>query len=108
MDEILEFCSKIFDTSPQPFGVAHVLLDSEGRPEDFTYAYLNPSMAAMTNQQVEELKDVAVYKHWPDSDPTWVEYFYKSAYEGTAEEFEAVSIILEQFLDIYCNFYLLI
>ena len=99
MKSILEACRTLFDKSPQPFGVARVYIDESGKPYDFSYEYLNPAMAAMTNQTVEELQGKAVYAMW-GGDTTWLDYFYEAAYHDVSIEFESVSALIEQFLDV--------
>ncbi len=113
MQTLLGACAEIFDKSPQPFGIARVFVNSDGEPLDFTYAYLNPAMAAMTGQTVEELQGRGAYAMW-GGDRTWLEHFYEAAYHNTGSEFELVSDMLEQFLDVvafpimpeYCGFLL--
>lgn len=95
--QVLKACSEIFDRSPQPFGVARLHVDDAGVPFDFSYAYLNPAMAALTNQTVDELLGRKVYEMW-GGDTTWLDVFYRAAYHDEPCEFEAVSVLLHQFL----------
>ena len=111
MKALLDACASIFDKSPQPFGVARVYVDENENPVDFSYEYLNPAMAAMTNQTVDDLQGKKVYQMW-GGDTTWLGYFYIAAFKGKAVEFESVSDLLEQFLNViafpiereYCGF----
>ena len=100
MDKILEQCNVIFDKSPQPFGVFQVILDDKNNPCEIEYIYLNQAMADMTQESIDEILGRRIYSFWGDSDPTWLEYFYRAAWQNTASEFESVSAILEQFLHI--------
>lgn len=112
MDALLEACGRIFDKSTQPFGVAHVILAEDGSPTGFTYEYLNPAMARFSGQTPEELLHFDPYAFWPDSDPLWLDYFYRAAYEEQASEFEVATVVYKRFLHVsvfpieegYCGF----
>ncbi len=112
MEALLKACADIFDQSPQAFGIARVFLDDAGNPVDFTYEYLNPAMADMTGQKVEDLQGKAVFRLWPGGDVIWLDKFYEAAYKGRSVEFETVSDLIEQFLHVmafpivpeYCGF----
>lgn len=60
MEELLNACKTIFDGSPQAVGVAHVLVDDDGVPYDFSYEYLNDAMAAFSGDRTEDLLGSAV------------------------------------------------
>ncbi len=94
---MLKACSEIFDRSPQPFGVARLHVDETGQPVDFSYVYLNPAMAALTDQTVDELMGRKVYEMW-GGDTTWLDAFYRAAFYDEPCEFEAVSALINQFM----------
>ncbi len=96
MDEMLKVWATTFDRSPQPFGVAEVLLDEAGQPYDAVYRYLNPAMAAITGHTADDLTGVGMYTIW-GGDPIWLDHFYEAAYEGRSVEFETLSDMLQQF-----------
>lgn len=91
MDEVLKSSKIIFDRSTRPFGIARVHLDEQGNPADVTIEYLNAAMAATADSTPEELLGKNIYELWPDGDRTWLDYFYRAAYQGEAVEFETVS-----------------
>ncbi|MCI8468105.1 MAG: response regulator [Eggerthellaceae bacterium] len=97
MEQLLEFCHRVFDQSPIAFSIARVHLDDDGAPLDISYEYLNPAMAAYTNQEPKDLEGKRIYEIWPNSDYTWLNNFYRACYEDTPVEFEAVSVALEEF-----------
>ena len=98
MEQLLEFCHRVFDRSPIAFAVARVYLDEEGTgAADIGYVYLNAAMADLTSQCPDDLVGKTVYGLWPDGDRTWLPRFYRAAYEGQPLEFDAVSDILEEF-----------
>ena len=96
MDEMLKVWATTFDRSPQPFGVAEVLLDEAGQPYDAVYRYLNPAMAAITGHTADDLTGVGMYTIW-GGDPIWLDHFYEAASEGRSVEFETLSDMLQQF-----------
>lgn len=97
MDTMFFTCKEVFDQSPLPFGIAKLVLNENGDPTGFTYEYLNPAMASLTEQTVEELIGTNPYVTYSNNDPTWVNYFYEAAYHGISADFEAVTIVLESF-----------
>ncbi len=98
MEQLLEFCHRVFDRSPIAFAVARVYLDEEGTgAADIGYVYLNAAMADLTSQRPDDLTGQTIYGLWPDGDRTWLPRFYRTAYEGQPLEFDAVSDILEEF-----------
>lgn len=100
MDEILESCNLIFDKSLMPFGVYKICVDENHQPYDMECVYLNQAMADMSHESISEVLGRRSYEYWENSDPIWLERFYEAAWLGQANEFEAVTVILEQFLHI--------
>lgn len=100
MDQLLSACAQIFDQSNQPFGIVHARTDEDHVPIDFTYAYLNPAMAAMTGDEVGDLVGKGIFELWPAEDDTWFANFAAVATEGVPCEFEAVSPLLSEFLHV--------
>ena len=82
MDKLLSICAQIFDRCTLPFGVVHARPGASGVPADFTYAYLNPAMAAMTDSTVDDLLGKDIFELWPEEDDTWVTYFSTTAVHG--------------------------
>ena len=111
MKELLNVFGEFFDRSPQPFGVAQVRLDDAGQPTDFLFSYMNPAMAAMNGAQPSEMIGRGAYEMW-GGDYTWLNYFYRAAWQDTPGEFEALSDLIGQFLHVsvfpidegYCGF----
>lgn len=107
-------CARLFDRSPQPFGIVRVILDEKSEPQDAIYEYLNPSMLSITDQTLDELRGEGIYRIWPDGDRTWLRYYYLAAYHNQVNEFETVSEAFEQFLNVvvfpiepgYCGFFI--
>lgn len=114
MEELLATCHRIFDKSTQPFGVAHVKTDDRGTPTGFSYEYLNPAMAKLSDMTVDHLVGKDAYEFWPNDDTTWLDYFARAAYHGIASEFDAASLALSEFLHVsvfpiergYCGFFI--
>ncbi len=112
MEWLLNACKVLFDESPQAIGIARVLVDDAGKPYDFSYEYLNPVMAAFTDETVDDLMGIHAYEQWGDDDISWLNHFSEAAFEGIACEFETVAIIIEKFLHAtvtpliegYCSF----
>ena len=100
VNEVLESCKVIFDRSTRPFGIARVHLDAEGNPADVTIEYLNSAMAATADSTPEDLRGRNIYEIWPDGDRTWLDYFYRAAYQGEAVEFETVSVAYRAFQNV--------
>lgn len=97
MDTILESCKRIFEQSPKPFGIAHVLTDDNGKPLDATIVYLNQAMATSVNAKREDLQGQNIYEIWKGSDRTWLKNLYRAACLGESVEFETVSVEHQQF-----------
>lgn len=114
MDQLLSACAQIFDRCSLPFGVVRARPGSSGAPADFTYAYLNPAMAAVTGNTVEYLLGKDIFELWPEEDDTWFTHFATTAVKGIPCEFEAVSPLLSEFLHVslfpikegYCGFFI--
>ncbi len=114
MDKLLSICAQIFDRCTLPFGVVHARPGASGVPADFTYAYLNPAMAAMTDSTVDDLLGKDIFELWPEEDDTWFTYFSTTAVHGIPCDFEAVSPLLSEFLHVslfpikegYCGFFI--
>ncbi|MEC4294891.1 hybrid sensor histidine kinase/response regulator [Adlercreutzia shanghongiae] len=96
MEELLKASATLLKESPQPFGIAHVTIDDEGKPLDIVYDYYNASMAAMTGSSLSDLLGKGVYDLW-GGDTTWLDYFYQAAHEGRTIEFETANEMLEEF-----------
>ncbi len=114
MEELLATCHRIFDQSTQPFSIAHVNSDDNGTPIGFSYEYLNPAMAQLTDMTTDYLLGKDVYELWPNDDTTWLDYFAQAAFHGIAAEFDAASPALSEFLHVsvfpieqgYCGFFI--
>lgn len=112
MEELLEACKALFDRSNQAVGVAHVLVDDEGNPYDFAYAYLNQAMADISNQSREDLLGFHAYEGWGNDDMGWLVHFADAALHGISCEFETCAILFERFFSVsvtplvpgYCTF----
>ena len=51
MEQMIEFCHKVFDQSAVAFAIARVHLDESGTSAvDFRYEYLNAAAGALTDQ----------------------------------------------------------
>lgn len=110
----MKTCAQLFAHSPNPFGVARVDLDEDGRPVDFHYEYLNDAMAQLTGDAPDDLVGRSSMELWPEGEGSqhWFDMFCRAAYGGESVHFEAVSFPLEQFFDVvaypvapgYCAF----
>lgn len=100
MNKILKACEAIFDRSPRPFGIAHVMLDESGEPLDVTIEYLNYAMAQTAFATPDELRGKNIYEIWPDGNREWLDYYYRAAYRNEASEFETVSVAYQTFQNV--------
>lgn len=100
MEKLISACNEIFDQSTQPFGIVSMCQDDRNLSVGFCYEYLNPAMAAITGQSVEDLLGRNAYELWPAEDTMWIDYFSRAAFKGEACEFDAVSPALSEFLHV--------
>lgn len=111
-DGLFESLKIIFDNTPQPVGVAKMILDDDGEVCDFEYFYLNSKLAEMSNEKVEDLQGCYAYEHWGDDDLSWLEHFSDAAFDNRSCEFETAAVLFERFLHVtvsplvegYCTF----
>ncbi len=99
MEQMIEFCHKVFDQSAVAFAIARVHLDESGTSAvDFRYEYLNAAAGALTDQRPEDLLGRDAYAVWPEGDTSWLSRLYRVAYLGETLEFETVSDSYGRFL----------
>lgn len=97
-----DFSLSIFDNSPQAFCVIKVELDSNGKPEDWTFLYCNDALAKLEGYPKEELTGKRFYGLFPDGDRKWLRPYYEAAYEKKVSSFDSVSDEIGQNLHIKC------
>ena len=59
-----------------------VLLDEEGKPYDFRYTYCNPAHEELEGVQPGELLGKGFYEFFKKTDPSWLNYYYETAWLG--------------------------
>lgn len=59
-----------------------VLVDEAGNPYDFRYTYCNPAHEKLEGVQPGELLGKGFYKFFKETDPSWLQYYYETAWLG--------------------------
>ncbi len=59
-----------------------VLLNEEGKPYDFRYTYCNPAHEKLEGVQPGELLGKGFYAFFEETDPSWLKYYYETAWLG--------------------------
>ena len=79
---------KYFDAMPIAFAVVEVLLDGEGRPEDFVCRYANRALAKLERVELDELIGRRFYGDLREErrERKWMPYCYASAFLGETHE----------------------
>lgn len=78
-----------------------VLLDEEGKPYDFRYTYSNPVHEKLEGVQTGELLGKGFYEFFKETDPSWLKYYYETAWLGIPHVIRKYSPEIGKDLQIY-------
>lgn len=82
------FDLNIWDASTVAYCVVELVLDEEGRPEDWIYRYCNQAFADRKEYRLESLIDHAFSSLSPRKNEAWLQAYYRAAYENQVTEME--------------------
>ncbi len=99
---IRDFPIGVFGESAMPFNIIRMELDQEGKPVDWTFAYVNEALAKVEGVTADSLLGKRFYDLFPNSDRTWLDIYYKSAFEGEKQTCEYISEETGMYLRISC------
>jgi signal transduction histidine kinase/CheY-like chemotaxis protein len=100
IEEINDESIHLNDKNPNGFCIIKVLLDEEGKPEDWIFLYANDALAKIEGKSLEELIDHRFFDIFPNGNHKWLEYYYESAYENKAVSFDEISEEINLYLHI--------
>ena len=63
------------DKNPNGFCIIKVLLDKEGKPEDWLFLYANNALAKIEGKSLEELINHRFFDIFPNVNHKWLEYY---------------------------------
>jgi DNA-binding response OmpR family regulator len=90
----------LFESIDEAFCICEILLDEDGRPDDYRFLEVNPAFVAMTD--LESPIGHTVRELVPDLQEFWVETYGKVALTGESVRFERQALPTERWFDVYC------
>lgn len=92
------------DDIPVAFTVIELVCDDHGQPIDWIFRYLNPAALQLFNQPSERLVGRLFYREvYPKvNSKKWLDFYYKSAYQGDTRLLHEYSPELAKYLAIQC------
>ena len=91
-----------FDHSETAYSIIKVETDENNRPCDWTYVYMNDSMARLLGIRKEDLVGKRFLEVVPDGDESWLNYYYPAAFENKSFIFEASPREIGIFMKVQC------
>ena len=85
------------------FGIVHVELDHAGQPVDWTYLYVNETLAQMEGMPAEKMVGHRFFELFPNRDRKRMAPHYEAAYLGKSVSFDDVSEEVDRYIhvDVY-------
>lgn len=89
------------ENMPVAFCSTKVFLDEKGKPYDFQFTYCNRAHEELEGVQEGELTGKNFYEFFNETDPTWLQYYYETAYQGISHIIRRYSPEIAKHLLIY-------
>lgn len=89
MEKREEFWGKIkqyLDQMPVSYCTIKLVLNDSGEPVDFIFTYCNEAHAKLEGFIVDELIGKRFYKLFPNADKKWLNFYYRTAFDGIKHE----------------------
>jgi PAS domain S-box-containing protein len=82
---------QLFRSMTSGFAVHEILVDAQGRPQDYRFLKVNEAFEKLTGLQAEMVIGKTLLEVLPHSETSWVEHYGKVALEGQPVRFESFS-----------------
>lgn len=94
--------AQCYDQSPVAFCVIDMEKDDEGKLCDFSFVYVNKSLAQLEEKSIDDLLGEKFYHVFNHTDEKWLEFYGAVAYEGRPDNITAYSPEIRKYLHIQC------
>ncbi|MDO3377918.1 PhnD/SsuA/transferrin family substrate-binding protein [Geoalkalibacter halelectricus] len=90
----------LFDNMTVGFAVHEILLDDQGRPQDYRFLQVNPAFEKITGLRSDALIGRRVLEVLPGTEPEWIQIYGEVALTGQPRLFESYSGTLEKYFEV--------
>ena len=78
----------LFDALSDGFALAEVILDKDGRPQDYRFLEANQAFSELMGLPLDKVSGRTVRELWPQAEPAWLQRLGKVATGGEPSHFE--------------------
>jgi PAS domain S-box-containing protein len=96
----VEKYSLLFNSMLDGFALHDVIVDEEGKPEDYRFLNVNPAFEKLTGLDKENIVGKTVLEVLPEIERSWIETYGKVALTGEPVHFERYTVALDKYYEV--------